>query len=384
MQWYLENATGVMNCTGRELGRRLSAPEKDFVAGMLCRLDDEKYKKLTEKFGQKKIQSKVGKVLARKIQLVASEEVPFVETQHPFDALKKYSAKLAERRENGEGKGVDFRDGGVKVESLGDITRHNIWRLNPDIGLKRRYGVFHSQYRNNITVGESFDEIEFNVTNDSFQSIGVVNIPGGDLRGLVALRLYRPVISGTYPGWGEDEVRIYIKEFGGQAVKGRTPYHFRTTVKKPYAANFYIYDLVVTERDSIYHFAHPIMELTKMTFSFYTPYQRLTFDKDRDIGRVITGGLTGIWFPNGRVVTTGESVIIPNFTTADPNKDAAIINQVRKRGYEVTSTASNHAYFSRWNTSGVTLDETDFLVIFVNRVSLLYFEFIFDENVGKK
>jgi hypothetical protein len=375
--WYLNNAKEILNHTESWLKRSLSAQEKLFVLEKISAFDADRYKKLDEKFGNQKIREKVGKVLAKKIRNVGAND-SYVGTAHPFDELKDYSKRIA-RHQFGEKK-ERIEGGEVNVEELGEIRKSEIWRMNPSLGLHRKYAVFHSFYREDPT-DQPFDLMRFHVVNGISLRQGFVNILG-ELRGLIAIKLYQPIVAGLSVET-EREVRILIQEFSGQVIRGNVPYHFRTKAVTRSAYGSFLYNLTPTDRECVFRFHQPIMEFSTLTFLFRSQFETLTFARDRAVGIITFGGgsETTITFAEPHGLVTFEYIRIPDFTTADPVSDAALIRKLRKKIR--VSFASTYYIKVPIDSSGATPSGTEFTVIFDNRFSLWYLELLFDKNAGK-
>lgn len=229
-----------------------------------------------------------------------------------------------------------------KILGKGDDT--SFQRLvNPEAANRKNYIMLDTRHRLTDTDGTQEQAWNF-LSGSTVNAEGVVNSLG-NVKNVVSVQVFpikipfkSSIVANAY-----GRVSMLVKEWQNQAFVGQEGRNFHFMFSATVNGNMIDLVPLADPTVGIFEFAKPITSIDKLTVTWGSPLEPITFDLDRM--NVTIGYTNPATFTTGvpHNLLSGDQVYFQTFTTNNPGADNAIIaqtNQVAGFNVVVTSTTS--------------------------------------------
>ena len=213
---------------------------------------------------------------------------------------------------------------------------------------------FDSRFRS-LDQSDGTSIFYWNFINNEQVTDGTINAIG-QIRNIVSLRITPFQIPYTESANNDyDRITLYIREFSSQSVIAHENrrYHF---MFEPTKVGNWIKLNPFNYFDGYFEFRLPVIYVDSFTVSFGSPNEIITFDKDRlEYSITSYDTTTELTFVENHNLTAGDIIYFSDFTTLNPDSDAAIISNFNQStGIMVTSITNDTTVEIDIDTSLIT------------------------------
>lgn len=252
--------------------------------------------------------------------------------------------KKSEDRKNSIRTTINYGGGSsnVNISSLfGFYNSEDILKvLNPSELHRHRYIYLDTRYRN-VSENDGTREFRWDYINAITVANGTIN-GVGKMQNIISMRTSNFTIPRTQTGDYETNlITMGVKEFFSQSFICHENHKFHISFFPTIDQDFIRLD-AFHMLDGRYNFNNPITQLTTITILFGSPLQRIIFDKDRLSSTIAPSLNSVITTEEDHNLSSGNYIIIENYTTKSKSNDSIIISNVNDpRGLPVSVLSSN-------------------------------------------
>jgi hypothetical protein len=219
--------------------------------------------------------------------------------------------------------------------------------------------LLDSKYRliDETDAGQTLDHFTFYYSLDRISAPGAVttNIP---LENIVSMKMYKtriPLPAVMTPL--SYKVAIAIREFTAQSYILPSGFKAHWLLGLSNIVNSFMLNTIIENfNDGIFNFSTPINVVNSMTLIFGDPLYQNIFWNDRGPCTVDLAGLITTTYPHNfdPTISGGTYVTFFDFTTADPAKDKAVIDQLNNNDILVLFVGPNQLQIILVSLAGTT------------------------------
>lgn len=258
--------------------------------------------------------------------------------------------------------------------------------LHPQLQYTKNYIILDSKNR---VPSNNLQQMQWLYLSDATFQQGTVNTKG-QVRDLIGIRMY-PLraaqnfgISGAY----NPTYTLLIEEFKAQSFIGHQGRNFHFMLRQtpnpttPPTAPAVAQQELMPMNDGYFWFRKPFTTINTLTISLANPLVVINIPVAQQVlySQYFTYGLTTVVVtPFATGYTTGDTVVLSNFTTANPVADAAVIAQMNDPAGHVITVVDANTFIIPVDTSTITPLETaqPFYITDENLRVIIPFELIY-------